>query len=145
MIIIRTRSQRLSQKTPASSRISQIRAFPVFTQTDVRRVHPLPLDRLTSILISRFLFDLQAAKQKSTGMASSTGSRVESAVFERVIGSLSEILEFGGADVDNREEDAFGTEHGNMEQLSARARAGAGNKFPPAQYYSDVHQQRPRH
>ena len=53
------------------------------SKTDVCRAHPLPLDRLTSILISRFLFDLQAAKQKSTGMASSTGSRVESAVFDR--------------------------------------------------------------
>ena len=54
---------------------------------------------LTSILISRFLLNLQAAEQKSTGMVSSTGSQVESAIFQRVIGSLGSEIEFG-ADVD---------------------------------------------
>ena len=63
-------------------------------------------NRLTSILISRFLLNLQAADQKSTGMVSSTGSQVESAIFERVIGSLGSEIEFGAdVDVDGIEED----------------------------------------
>ena len=52
--------------------------------------------RLISILISRFLINLQAVNRKSTGMVSSTGSRVESAVFQRVIGSLGGNAGFGG-------------------------------------------------
>ena len=54
--------------------------------------------RLTSILISRFLLNLQAAEQKSTGVVSSTGSQVESAIFQRIIGSLGSDIEFGGDD-----------------------------------------------
>ena len=57
-----------------------------------------PPDRLTSILVSRFLLNLQAAEQKSTGMVSLTGFQVESAIFQRVIGSLGSHIEFG-ADV----------------------------------------------
>ena len=63
-------------------------------------------NRLTSILISRFLLNLQATEQKSTGMVSSTGSQVESAIFERVIGSLGSEIEFGAdVDVNGMEED----------------------------------------
>ena len=59
------------------------------------------LNRITSILISRFLLNLQAAEHTSTGMVSSTdsGSQVESVIFQRVIGSLGGKIEFG-ADVD---------------------------------------------
>ena len=62
--------------------------------------------RLISILISRFLLNLQAVNRKSTGMVSSTGSRVESAVFQRAIGSLGGDVEFGGdGDVDGDEDE----------------------------------------
>ena len=62
--------------------------------------------RLTSILISRFLLNLQAAEKNFTGMMSSTGSQVESAVFQRVIGSLGSEIEFGvDVDVDGTEDD----------------------------------------
>ena len=59
------------------------------------------LNRITSILISRFLLNLQAAEHTSTGMVSSTdsGSQVESVIFQRVIGSLGNTVEFG-ADAD---------------------------------------------
>ena len=63
-------------------------------------------NRLTSILVSRFLLNLQAVEQKSTGMVSSTGSQVETAIFQRVIGSLGSEIEFGAVvDVDGIEED----------------------------------------
>ena len=63
-------------------------------------------NRLTSILISRFLLNLQAVDKMSTGMVSSTGSQVESAIFQRVIGSLGSEIEFGAdVDVDGMEED----------------------------------------
>ena len=66
---------------------------------------PIP-PRLTSILISRFLLNLQAVDQKSTGMVSSTGSQVESAIFQRVIGSLGCEIEFGAdINVDGIDED----------------------------------------
>ena len=70
-------------------------------------------DRLTSILISRFLLNLQAAEQKSAGMVSSTSSQVESAIFQRVIGSLGNNVRFG-ADVDviGVEEDGDRAGHG---------------------------------
>ena len=62
--------------------------------------------RLSSILISRFLLNLQGVDQKSTGMVSSIGSQVESAVFQRVIGSLGGDVEFGGdGDVDDGEDE----------------------------------------
>ena len=52
------------------------------------------------------MLNLQATEQKSTGMVSSTGSQVESAIFERVIGSLGSEIEFGAVvDVDGFEED----------------------------------------
>ena len=64
---------------------------------DGKRTHMTPWAfRLTSILISRFLLNLQAANQKSTGMISSTGSSVASGVFDRVVGSLGGHIEFGG-------------------------------------------------
>ena len=64
-------------------------------------------NRLTSILISRFLLNLQTVDKTSTGMVSSTGSQVESAIFERVIGSLGSEIEFGAdVDVDGMEEDS---------------------------------------
>ena len=71
--------------------------------------------RLTSVLISRFLLNLQAADKKSTGMVSSTGSRIESAVFQRVIGSLGGEIDFGGdSGFDDFEE---AVEHCNTEDM----------------------------
>ena len=62
--------------------------------------------RPPSILISRFLLNLQGVDQKSTGMVSSIGSQVESAVFQRVIGSLGGDVESGGdGDVDDGEDE----------------------------------------
>ena len=61
--------------------------------------------RLSSILISRFLLNLQGVDQKSTGMVSPIGSQVESAVFQRVLGSLGGDVEFGGDDVDDGEDE----------------------------------------
>ena len=72
-------------------------------------------NRLTSILISRFLLNLQAVDKTSTGMVSSTGSQVESAIFERVIGSLGSEIEFGAdVDVDGIEEDGVVVEDGGV-------------------------------
>ena len=71
--------------------------------------------RLTSVLISRFLLNLQDAEQKSTGMVSSNGSQVESAIFQRVIGSLSRGIDFGAdVDVDGSEEAMVGEEDGGV-------------------------------
>ena len=68
----------------------------------------MPSYRLTSILISRFLINLQAADQKSTGMASSTGSRVDSVIFERVVGSLGGHTDFGDdTDFDGLQDNEF--------------------------------------
>ena len=80
--------------------------------------NPHTPNRLTSILISRFLLDLQAVHQRSTGLVSSSGSRFESAVFERVIGSLSGSTDFGGdAGVDDIEENGVRGEHGNLDGI----------------------------
>ena len=81
------------------SQYSQIRKFPFIIPTHTFRNQYVPLNRLTAILISRFLLNLQAAEHKSTGMISSTGSQVESALFQGVIGSLGSEIEFG-ADFD---------------------------------------------
>ena len=75
-------------------------------------------DRLTSILVSRFLLNLQAAEQKSSGMISSTSSQVESAIFQRVIGSLGGEIEFGAdVDVDGIEEDGARVGDGRAEDV----------------------------
>ena len=50
---------------------------------------------LTSILVSRFLLNLQAVDQQSTGTVSPIGSQVESVVFQRVVGSFGGSIEFG--------------------------------------------------
>ena len=64
------------------------------THADIsQKIYASP-GRLTSILISRFLLDLQAVDQKLIGVAS-TGSRVESAVFQCVVGSLGGEVRFG--------------------------------------------------
>ena len=79
-------------------------------------------NRLTSILISRFLLNLQAADQKSTGMVSSTGSQVESAIFERVIGSLGSNIEFGAdIDVDGIEEEGVRAGDGGAGDVENRS------------------------
>ena len=66
-------------------------------------------NRLITILVSRFLLNLQAAEQKSTGMMSSTGSQVGSVRFQRVIGSLGSEIEFGeDVDVDDIEDGGVG-------------------------------------
>ena len=79
---------------------------PIMTRTDISLIQFTLFKRLTSILISRFLFNLQAAEKHSTGMVSSTGSQVESAVFQHVIGSLGSEIEFGAdVDVDGTEDD----------------------------------------
>ena len=71
--------------------------------------------RLTSLLISRFLLNLQAVEQKSTDIASSTGSRFESVVFQRVIGSLDCDIEFGeNIDLDDFEEERTAREDGGV-------------------------------
>ena len=56
---------------------------------------------LTSILVSRFLLNLQAVDQQSTGTVSSIGSQVESVVFQRVVGSFGGNIEFGRDTVPN--------------------------------------------
>ena len=71
---------------------------------------------LTSILISRFLLNLQATEQKSTGMVSSICSQVESAVFQRVIGSLGCDIEFG----EDVEEDRVEGEGGGVGDVENR-------------------------
>ena len=77
-----------------------------------------PPNRLTSILISRFLLNLQAVDQKSTGMVSSAGSQVESVIFQRVIGSLGGDIVFGGdVDVDEMEEDGAGEKDGGVRDV----------------------------
>ena len=89
-----------------SSHYSSSRMLSIMICTDIFFIQFVLCNRLTSILISRFLLNLQAADQKSTGMVSSTGSQVESAIFERVIGSLGSEIEFGAdVDVDGMEED----------------------------------------
>ena len=61
---------------------------------------------LTSILISRFLLNLQATDRKSTGMVSSTGSQLDSAILQGIIGSLGNDIVFGkDVNVDAVEED----------------------------------------
>ena len=71
--------------------------------------------RLPSIIVSRFLLNLQAVDQKSTGMVSSTGSGVESVLFQRVIGSLGGEIEFGvDDDVDGTEEYGIRGEGGGV-------------------------------
>ena len=80
--------------------------FPAMTPTGILCKQFLLLNRLTSLLISRFLLNLQAVDQKSTGMVSSTGSQVESAIFQRVIGSLGCEIGFGvDINVDGIDED----------------------------------------
>ena len=61
------------------------------------------------------MFNLQAAEQKSTGMVSSTGSQVESAIFQRVIGSLGREIEFGAVADVNGTEDAVWAGEGGVE------------------------------
>ena len=79
---------------------------PIMIHADISCKQFTPLDRLTSILISRFLCDLQAAGQKSTGMVSSTGSQVESIILQRVIGSLGSAIELEeDTNVDGTESD----------------------------------------
>ena len=86
-----------------SSQRLQIRKLPVGLVL-VYAHHPFFHHRLTSVLISRFLLNLQDVDQKSTGMVSSVGSRVESAVFQQVIGSLGGDIEFGwDADLDGQD------------------------------------------
>ena len=88
---------------------------------DIFRKQFTPLNRLASILISRFLLNLQATEQKSTGVVSSTGSQVESAIFQRVIGSLGGEAEFGGDDdVNGIEQDSVRAENGRMVDIENR-------------------------
>ena len=75
-------------------------------------------NRLTSILISRFLLNLQAVDQKSTRMVSSTSSGVGSIMFERVIGSLGGSTEFGDfCDVGVSEVNGEAVRDGRLEDL----------------------------
>ena len=65
------------------------------------------LYRLTSILISRFLSDLQAAYRTSTHGSSSDPGNVESLVFGRVVGSVGASLcpeDFAGDDPEDFED-----------------------------------------
>ena len=72
-------------------------------------------NRLTSILISRFLLNIQAVDKRSTGMVSSTGSQVESSTFQRVIGSLDCDIEFGeNIDLDDLEGERTAREDGGV-------------------------------
>ena len=69
------------------------------------------------------MLNLQAAEQKSTGIVSSAGFQVESAIFQRVIGSLGSELEFGvDANVDDIEEDGFIARDGGVGDME--------NSFP---------------
>ena len=53
-------------------------------------------------------------------MTSSTGSRVESAVFQRVIGSLGGEVDFGGnTDDDDVDHDGVGVEDGSSEDTES--------------------------
>ena len=81
---------------PTSSRHSQTRAFSLVATVNICRKDPEFSIRITSILTSRFLLDLQAVDRRSAGMVSSTRSQVESAIFQRVIGSLGSDVDFGG-------------------------------------------------
>ena len=91
---------------PVSSHNSPTRMLSILIHANIFLIQFTLSNRLTSILISRFLLNLQAVDKRSTGMVSSTGSQVESAIFERVIGSLGSEIEFGAdVDVDGMEED----------------------------------------
>ena len=105
----------MSQGTPASSYNLATRMISIMLSNSELGSSPGPptSNSLTSILISRFLLNLQATEQKSTGMVSSIGSQVESAVFQRVIGSLGSGIEFGAdIDVDGIEEAGDGAGDG---------------------------------
>ena len=52
---------------------------------------------LSAVLVSRFMLDLQTAKNNSCGMVSTGASQVKSIVFERALGSLAASLFARGA------------------------------------------------
>ena len=101
-----------------SSRHLQTRTYSTITFPDVFQAQLVFPSRLTSILVSRFLLNIQTVDRKSTGMVSSTGSQVESTLFKRVVGSLGSEVEFGAdACVASIEEDRVRGEDGMMEDI----------------------------
>ena len=71
---------------------------------------------ITSVLVSRFLLDLQAVKRK-TQHQSSLGSMSSSIIFERIMGSIDAELQPGdlqilsGGNIADREEENFSDGH----------------------------------
>ena len=101
-----------------SSHDSSTRMLSILTHANIFFIQFTLSNRLTSILISRFLLNLQAAEQKSTGMVSSIGSQVESVIFQRVIGSLGSKIEFReDVDVDDIEEEGVRAGDGGVADM----------------------------
>ena len=54
---------------------------------------PVPVHSLTSVLISRFMLNLQSANRDSAQSASTIGSHIDTVVFERIVGSLGAFID----------------------------------------------------
>lgn len=92
--------------------------------------------RLTCILVSRFLLDLQGATRQSLQLGQEAGLHTETAdartkstiVFERVVGSIASILE--PTTDDDWDETALGCDHsGRVNVESDEAEGSAETKF----------------
>ena len=72
---------------------------------------------VTTILVSRFMIDLQYVNKISSGLTSSIGSQGDSILFQRVIGSLGETIGIGTMDEDGLQDTTMAE---NLKEKSTR-------------------------
>ena len=80
------------------------------------RVNPtISLRSLTSVLISRFMLNLQAASRGSAQSSSTIGSQIDTVVFERIVGSIGAFINTeptsGNAEVEDEGKLSNSTRH----------------------------------
>lgn len=87
--------------------------------------------RIATVMISRFMLNLQSANRGSSGMVSSNCTHVDSVVFERVVGSLAGSIDtrYGpGRDLWDVQNEAHSSTEGGDLEGQARPTSSDGEK-----------------